>query len=512
MDRRIFLKTSGVAALFSGIGADSVQAFVPAHNWEKYDFGSGPEVKDRLYQGPFPQYMPEQVVPGSHVVTSTMPSDRVLNNYGMGMTTYVCDEHGHPNRTGKDLENHIHELVKLDLGQKLYLRCDWRDIQQKPGRLDFADFWKIAFDLASEYKKRIGIRIQLASPVIEPQSVPDFLAEKIPFVELGTTDKIGLPGKVHAMPRYDHPEFLKAFKEMDDLLSDIYNGHPLIEFVDTCMYGFWGEGHSWPFQGNPFPDNVTAEKTFVEMFNHQLQNWTETPLMTNTQPDFSQVGNAEILDRTIRSNNWIRTDTIFIENRQIEALSNRPPWIAAFIEKSMADVDNPRRMRMRNGIPITDRVISHVIDAGANYHSLWYHNVDATRIKKYYNSYPGMIDKISRCIGYRIRPSWIWQFEREDHQGLVFGMVNDGIASVPGILRLTVFSEDESVKESGCLDPGYPNTSGVRQAMILLPKGVDWKGLRVKAEVEVKNKTYPLEWSCEEEIHEDGSFTLQPGV
>ena len=342
--------------------------------------------------------------------------------------------------------------------------------------------------------------------------MPDFLADKIPFVKLGTTDQIGLPGKVHFMPRYDHPEFLKAFKEMDDLLADKYNGHPLIEFVDTCMYGFWGEGHTWPFHGHCFPDNVTAEKTFVEMFEHQRQNWTETPLMTNTQPDYSQIGNSEILDRTVRSHNWIRTDTIFIENRQIEALTNRPPWIAAFIEKSMADVDNPRRLRLKNSVPITERVISHVIDAGANYHSLWYHRVDAARIRAYYDKYPKMIDKISRSIGYRVRPSWIWQFEKDGYTVLVFGMVNDGIAALPGILRLTVYSDDGRVKESGCLDPGYPKTSGVRQAMILLPRGVDWKGLRVKADLEVKGKTYPVHWSCGEEINSDGSFTLEPSV
>ena len=102
--------------------------------------------------------------------------------------------------------------------------------------------------------------------------------------------------------------------------------------MDTFMYGFWGEGHSWPFEGNPFPDNVTAEKTFVKMFDTQLEYWTKTPLATNTQPDFSRVGNSELVDKTIRTNNWLRTDTIYIENMQIESLSNRPPWIAAICE------------------------------------------------------------------------------------------------------------------------------------------------------------------------------------
>ena len=42
-----------------------------------------------------------------------------------------------------------------------------------------------------------------------------------------------------------------------------------------------------------------------------------------------------MLDRTVRSNNWIRSDTIFIENTQIEALSNRPAWTAAVSEVGM---------------------------------------------------------------------------------------------------------------------------------------------------------------------------------
>jgi len=84
------------------------------------------------------------------------------------------------------------------------------------------------------------------------------------------------------------------------------------------MYGFWGEGHTWPLEVNPFPNYAVAEATFVSMLEHQLRCWKRTPLATNTQPDFSKVGNSELIDRTIRSGNWLRTDTIFIENEQIE--------------------------------------------------------------------------------------------------------------------------------------------------------------------------------------------------
>ncbi|TFG95133.1 MAG: twin-arginine translocation signal domain-containing protein, partial [Calditrichales bacterium] len=74
MDRRKFLKTSGSLAVLSAAAAKSAYSFVPAHNWEKHDFGPGPAVPDRLNQGPFPIYAPEEVIPGSNVVMATTPS------------------------------------------------------------------------------------------------------------------------------------------------------------------------------------------------------------------------------------------------------------------------------------------------------------------------------------------------------------------------------------------------------------------------------------------------------
>ena len=511
MDRRTFLKTGGAAALLSGLSSNQLQARIPAHNWDGYNFGSGPEVKDRLYQGPFPQYAPEEYVPGSYVVTSTTPSAEVVPNYGMGLVAYVCDEVGPPKVAGESLAKSIEKLAEMPLGDKLYIRVDWRDIQQQPGRLDLPEHWKVTFEMARKYGKKVGLRIQLMSPVIEPPSCPDFVAEKIPFVKLGTTDEIGIPGKVHYAPRYDHPHFMNAFKEMDDLLSDLYNGHPDVEYVDTYMYGFWGEGHTWPFQGHSFPDDITAEKTFLEIFEHQNRNWDKTPLTTNTQPDWSRVGNSELLDRTIRTHNWLRTDTIYIENTQIDALSNRPSWTGATIEQGISD-GRPETLRIKDGIPRTESIVAHVKDLGAHYFSLWnWHNISADTIMNYYNQYPRAIDDLARCIGYRVRPSWIWYFEKEEHPGLVLGMVNDGIAGVPGILRISVYSDDGKVNVSGCLDPGYPLPRKVRQAMFILPKGSNWQGLKVKAEIEVKGRQFPVRWACREALNEDGSLTLRPG-
>ncbi|GAB4362935.1 MAG: hypothetical protein Kow0042_00370 [Calditrichia bacterium] len=515
MKRRTFLKTGGTAAVLAGLLPKSGWGRIPAHNWEKYDFGSGPPVKDRLYQGPFPQYEPEAFVPGSDPVMATTPSREIVPNYGMGLTVYVAGDIGPPRIPGESLEKSLEDLIKLPFAQKIYIRPNWRDVQKRPGRLDFPDFWKITFDLGRKYNKQIGFRIMLENPDIPELGPPDFVTEKVPYVKLKgewrTSSEIRRK-KEHKMPRYDHPAYQAAFRELNELLAAELNGNPLVEYMDTMMYGFWGEGHTWPFDGHPFPDDITAEKTWIAMMETQLEIWSKTPLVTNTQPDWSRVGNSEMVDRTVRSHNWLRTDTIFIENTQIEALSNRPPWIAAVSEVGITPGD-PDKLRLIDGITFNEFIISHVIDVGANYWSLWnWHNISARNILSYYEKYPEPIDEIARRIGYRVRPSWIWHFEKEGHPGLVLGMVNDGIAGVPGVLRLTVFSADGSVRVSGCLDPGYPKPQGVRQAMFILPRGVDWKGLRVKAELEVKGVLHPVNWACAQKTNPDGSLTLQPNL
>jgi hypothetical protein len=92
-----------------------------------------------------------------------------------------------------------------------------------------------------------------------------------------------------------------------------------------------------------------------------------------------------------------------------------------------------------------------------------------------------------------IRPPFIWTFTQDGVAGLVIGLANDGIA-VPGVLRLSVFSEDHKINVSGCVDAGYPKPTGVHQVMLMLPSGEQWEGLRLKGELEVKGLRYPVRW------------------
>lgn len=514
MNRRTLFKFAAATGVAAGFANVPVGATIPEHNWDKHDFGAGPPVPDRLYQGPFPQYGPSAVVPDSDVSMVTTPSKDVVPNFGMGLMVYASDDTGPLHVPGQTTQQTLEDLIKLPFAQKIYIRPNWRDVQKQPGRLDFPEWWKITFDLARQYNKRIGFRVMLENPDTLEPGMPAFLMDKVPYVKLKGEWK-GDPAQMryrkdNRVPRYDYPAYQAAFRELNELLAAELNGHPQVEFMDTMMYGFWGEGHTWPFEGNPFPSDLVAEQTWATMLELQLQLWTKTPLATNTQPDFSNVGNAELLDRTIRSNNWLRTDTIFIENTQIEALSNRPPWAAAICEVGFSTGD-PKELRIdEDGITYNEQIISHATDVGVNYLSVWsWHSQSTANILSYYNKFPDPIDQIARQIGYRVRPSFLWTFKRDGVPGLVVGLANDGIAAVPGVLRLSVLSNDGKILVSGCVDPGYPKPTGIHQAMLVLPAGSQWEGLRLKAEIEVKGVRYPVRWACRQKVNPDGTLTLR---
>jgi len=518
MKRREFLKTGAALAAALELGGSRAQGLVRAHNWDKYDFGSGPPVADRLNQGPFPQYPPDAVIPTDEVVMSTIPSEDVVPNYGMGLITYVTADMGPDEIKSDDLSQGIRDLVQFPLGQKLYVRPTWREIQPRPGRLQFPDYLRLVFDLAKETGKRVGLRVQMSAPDYwRAPALPDFVLDKVPTVDLvmdphepaAEGQRFLKNPYSKYQPRFDHPFFQQAFKGLVEELAAEFNGSPWIEFFDTFLYGFWGEGHTWPFANHPFPDYQTAERTWIEMWEVQEKNFSKTPLVTNTEPDYSRVGNSEVLDRTVRSHNWIRSDTIFIENEQIEALSNRPPWTAVVIEQGLPG-GPPEKVASHEGVSQSDDIIAHVMDVGANYWSLWnFHQINAKTLAGYYRAFPAWFDRINRRIGYRVRPSFIWSYEDKGYLGLIVGFANDGIAGIPGVLRVTVESEDGRPLKSGCLDAGYPLPGKVRQAQFVLPRGTKWQGLRLRAELEVKGVRHPVRWACRQKLNDDGTLTLR---
>lgn len=542
MRRRDFLKAGAVLAGTSSVlSAPPMWGDVQDHMWQGYDFGC-PQVTNRLDQGPFGVTQDQ----GWFTIFTTMPSREHIRNFGTGFVGYTWEENGPalPVQCGQEkLEDAIEKMASLPFTDVLYIRCDWRDVQTSPGKLDLSPVWQATFDAAKRHNLGVGFRIQLSSPNIQPQklSLPDFLKDKVPIVNIGHKSKAHRVDFDFYEPRYDSPEFQKAFTELNELLAERFDGNPQLEFMDLMMYGFWGEGHTNDIP-NPFPDYLTAEKTFVHMTQLQMEAWKRTPLVVNTEPDISNVGNRQVQDLIVRSGGWLRSDSLIMDEPiQIEELANRPPWIATILEdggnrhyvlpefvaeekaclsklspnmlrfvgrddeKQPAD-DYPQGVGGPMDRPYRESAGYHALDIGSNYFGLW---TEPDNVRRYYEKYPDSLHAMEQRLGYRVRPSLVWQRKRYDTMELIVGIVNDGVAGVPGVLGVYAETPDGKVKAGGNLDAGQPYAGKLRQASLILPRGLDGEHINLRAELEVKGVRRPIRWACHEKTNADGSITIR---
>jgi hypothetical protein len=405
-------------------------------------------------------------------------------------------------------------MASLPFVHVLYIRCDWRDVQTRPGRLDLNPVWKLTFDAAKRHNLRVAFRVQLSSPNFEPKQIamPDFLRDKIPFVKIGKLKRSReFPDNTEFIePRYDHPEFQKAFRELNDLLAAEFDGNPLLEWMDLMQYGFWGEGHTSDLP-SPFPDYVTAENTFVRLTQLQLDAWKRTQIAVNTEPDISNVGNREVIDMCVRAGCWLRSDSIIVEEpEQIEELANRPPWLAVVMEDGANRDYNVDTIRLDpGGVNMRENSMLHVLDLGANYWSLW---TESDNLRRYNERYPNGFAALERRMGYRVRPSWIWQRKRYATAEVIVGFANDGVAGVPGVLRAYIETADGRVRVGGALDAGQPYGGRIRLASFVLPKGLDIRREKLTLRGEIESKggiRRPVRWACKQPVNPDGSFSFE---
>jgi hypothetical protein len=226
---------------------------------------------------------------------------------------------------------------------------------------------------------------------------------------------------------------------------------------------------------------------------------------------------------------------------QIEELSNRPPWMAivmedgenrhhvlpefadeeraclgklpasklAFVgqdEEVQPTDDYPQRIGGPIDSPYRESASYHALDIGTNYFGLW---TEADNIRRYYEKYPDSLRAMEQRLGYRVRPSLIWQRKRYGTMELILAIKNDGVAGVPGILGIYAESLDGRIRVGGNLDAGQPYAGRLRQASIVLPQGMDGQQIVLRAELEVKGVRRPVRWACHEHTNADGSLTIR---
>jgi hypothetical protein len=247
----------------------------------------------------------------------------------------------------------------------------------------------------------------------------------------------------------------------------------------------------------------------VGMTRLQLEAWKKTPLAVNTQPDISRVGNREVQDMCVREGCWLRSDSILNieEPLQIEMLANRPPWLAVVMEDGEnRNYDVNTIPRDGAGINEREKAMLHVLDLGANYWSLW---TESKNLERYHERYPRGFSTLQQRMGYRLRPSWVWQRKRDSASEVIACIANDGVSGVPGVLRLTLESQDGKFRMTGGLDAGQPFGGRIREASFIVPAGISPQPFKLRAEIEVRGVRHPVEWTCEQPTGADGSFAIE---
>ena len=504
--RRGLLQAGFGAALAAGV-AGQARADVPTHRWDGYDFGPGPRVTDRLNQGPFGIEQDD----GWYTVAATSPSKKPVRNFGCGLVGYTWEEKGPSlaaRRGAETLEQHVERMASLPFVSVLYIRCDWREVQRRAGRLDLHPVFGLTLDAARRRGLRVAFRIQLSNEAFQPErlAMPDFVAAKVPSVSIGRTARAQFD---YREPMYHHPEFMKAFRDLTELLAAEFDGNPAMEFMDLMQYGFWGEGHTSNLP-SPFPDYLTAERTCMEMTRLQLEAFRRCQLAVNTQPDISRTGNREVIDMAVRAGCWLRSDSIlFDEPEQIEALSNRPAWLATIMEDGyfrQYQVDGNYLPVDEAGVNRLELSMLHTLDLGANYWGLW---TESANLRRYNERYPEGFAALEERMGYRLRPSWIWQRKRLGAREFIVAVANDGVASAPGVIRLTLRDPEGSFRLEGSLDAGHPHGGRLRQASLLVPREVTARKLHLTAELESKGGVrHPVRWACAQPLAGDGAFVI----
>jgi hypothetical protein len=228
----------------------------------------------------------------------------------------------------------------------------------------------------------------------------------------------------------------------------------------------------------------------------------------NTQPDISNTGNREAIEIAVRGGAWVRSDSIIVEEPiQIEELANRPPWLAAILEDGYLRSYDASKLAMdAAGVNELENYMLHVLDLKANYWSLW---TESEHLTHYSERFPRGFERLQTNMGYRLRPSWVWQRKRSGTSELVVAISNRGVAGVPGVLWLQIASPEGPLKLRGSLDPGFPHAGGLRLSSFLLPEGFTGT-VRLSAEIEIRPGVLkPLAWACEQPLNSDGSISIE---
>ncbi len=434
-------------------------------------------------------------------------AEGAVPNPGMGICCYVYSDHmvfreedWKTQSAPRPLDRATFDrMAACEHCEVFYMRPEWRDIQREPGKLHLPDYWHWVLEACARHGKRWGFGIQPSMPQsIHAYSVPDFLIPKLNFMPYPNADAWGPATKY--MPAYENA-YLDRWTEMLNLLGEQFDADPHLEFADISGYGKWTEWHHWPEAGIECAEHAPIMRRLIDT---HLAAFPRTPALMHlipANPELAFPGTQAKVDAmhyAIGRGCGLRRDSFWpqftpFELQQIQQVRN-PGTLFVYEHGCYSTQDH---WPMAGVPPIHtgyEKLFQPLLDIGASHVGLGFnpwHVIDT------HERFPDLLRRITRRVGYRIRPAVVWSLQKTGNSAILLGLMNDGVATPSGIL--TVKAEfDAGPPLEIELPPGQPRPGLMQLFPFALPADFARQGnttASLTLSIRLGGKRYPVRWA-----------------
>ena len=223
----------------------------------------------------------------------------------------------------------------LEVCSIAYFRVDWANIVDDNGNYMFEELDKKIFSTYRKKGLRLAFRIMAANPHSSKKYVtPEHILKEnnIPFVIHQS-----VYGREQMDPVFWNKNFIKEHGKMIKALGEHVDKHPDVDYIDLGGMGDWGEMHLSRWTEKELKKNGFTRKKYLqavfemmEQMDKYLPQTTKAFCvavmgMTGPAPVF-----AQIVDRAVRNNWWLRTDGFSMEGP--------PHYVKPYFEKHWKQV------------------------------------------------------------------------------------------------------------------------------------------------------------------------------
>ena len=150
-----------------------------------------------------------------------------------------------------------------------------RDVMTGPQEFDWTALDTKLNDVASRGHQAV-FRFYLDYPTL-PTGIPQYLLDEglatRPYPDHGNNG-------VSVSPDYSDPRLVTALETFIGALGGRYDGDPRIGFLTLGLIGFWGEWHTWPYDGTTDPQNwMPSAEIQARVLNRFDASFDETRLL-----------------------------------------------------------------------------------------------------------------------------------------------------------------------------------------------------------------------------------------